>query len=87
MKTNHMMVPDNKGRIYCHRKLKVVVFEDDYYKKNCSKCKYLNGIGDGVEIAIECLYNDGSENVAVTIDKPESLVVNYKEMGFKKNGK
>jgi len=84
MKTNHMMVPDNKGRVYCNKKQRVVEFHDSYFKKNCSHCKYMNGIGDGVEIAIECLYNDGSDVIAVEIRNPEDLIVNDKEMGFKK---
>ena len=57
MKVNHLNYNiEGYDRIYCHRRLALVRFDQNLFDRNCSDCPYFNGHlqGNGVE----CLYED-----------------------------
>lgn len=69
MEMINQMIPDNKGRVYCRKLNKVVVFNNDFFLRNC-KCPYFYGIGNS-EAAIECKFDNGLKGLSIAIDKPE----------------
>lgn len=88
METNHVIIPDNKGRIYCQKIQAVTLMKESFFRDECMNCKYFNGFGAGIG-AVECKYEDGSDAVSVFVENPESLVISYGKVVFQpvqKNG-
>ena len=84
IRTNHVMVPDYKERIYCKLVNKVIKWNDEHYHKYCTHCGYLNGLGQNIG-AIECAFNDGSENITEIVEDPYEFAESGFKLGFKKS--
>ena len=59
-----------------------VKFSDEFFQDYCvENCKYFNGLGSGIG-AVECLYDDKSNMISVTVDpsakKKVKLVIGRK---------
>ena len=83
-KTNHVMVKDKNDYIYCKWLDKVVKWDNEYFEKNCMFCPFFGGIPQN-EGVIECLYDDGSDAISVTIDRPFEFANNNRTLGFRKS--
>lgn len=70
MRTNHVMVPDSNGNIYCRKLDKITKFKEGFFTKYCRTCIYLNGLGAGIG-AIECKYDDGSNKINIVVEDPK----------------
>ena len=72
MKTNHIMVHDERGYFYCKLQNKNIFYGDGYFKNYCHKCYMLNGLGGGIG-AVECLYDDGSNNISIQVSSKKII--------------
>ena len=83
IRTNHVMVPDKRKRIYCKLVNKVIKWSDEFYQEQCVSCQYLNGLGQNVG-AIECAFIDDSENITEIVEDPFEFVESGFKLGFRK---
>ncbi len=76
MKTNHVMIADDEGRIYCNKQSKVVVFVENYFQKHCRDCEYFDGFGGGYvgEVTVECRFDNGSDYISETVEDPDEFI-------------
>ncbi len=72
-RTNHIMVRDDKGRIYCHLSGNVVKWSSEWYQEYCTRCQYLSGLGQDIGV-IECAFDNGTENISETVTEPFELL-------------
>lgn len=53
---NHINLPDENNQIYCRKRNKVVVFNEDHISQYCSNCQMYSGSAQGE--GVECYWND-----------------------------
>ncbi len=58
MKTDHINIIDNSGRIYCHRLAKITKMNPYHYETHCKMCPYFVDTAGGK--GVECQYDDGT---------------------------
>ena len=83
IRTNHIMVMDNKERIYCRLANNVIKWNSAWYQENCSHCQFLNGLGQDIGV-IECAFDDGTDNISETVEEPFTFMAIKQKLGFKK---
>ena len=85
-RVNHIMIADKNGRLYCHLKEQVIKWSDKFYQENCTRCQYLEGLGQNIG-TIECSFRsevDSEDDVVVTVDDPFLYAESKFKLGIKK---
>jgi len=72
MVTNHVMMPDDNGRVYCYALRKILPLRNLLKQGLCQSCMYYTGSAQGE--GIECSFDSGSKVGIETVYEPDRFV-------------